>query len=136
MSSTCFELDGSSSGRQFYIQLCYTPFYVHKWKDSGGKESVLEWILNNKLVWSLYTCLTQLYDGIDMYNLLHKEQLHVLALFIGHLQVDKWEILISSYTLFVWVVYSGDVRGGVGKRSGMCCVGWVVWVHGFCYISF
>ena len=38
---------------------------------------------------SVYTCLTQLYDGIDMYNLLHKEQLHVSALFIGHLHVDK-----------------------------------------------
>ena len=43
----------------------------------------------NKLDWSLYTCLTQLYGGIDMYNLLHKEQLHVSAFFIGHLQVDK-----------------------------------------------
>jgi len=42
-----------------------------------------------QLNWSVYTCLTQLYGGIDMYNLLHKEQLHVLALFIGHLQVDK-----------------------------------------------
>ena len=43
----------------------------------------------NKLDWRLYTCLTQLYGGTDMYNLLHKEQLHVSALFIGHLQVDK-----------------------------------------------
>jgi len=43
----------------------------------------------NKLDWSVYTCLTQLYGGIDMYNLLHKEQLHVSALFICHLQVDK-----------------------------------------------
>ena len=43
----------------------------------------------NKLDWSLYTCLTQLYGGIDMYNLLHKDQLHVSALFIAHLQVDK-----------------------------------------------
>jgi len=43
----------------------------------------------NKLDWSLYTCLTQLYDGINMYNLLHKEQLHVSTLYIGHLQVDK-----------------------------------------------
>jgi len=40
----------------------------------------------NKLDCSLYTCLTQLYG--DMYNLLHKEQLHVSALFIGHLQVE------------------------------------------------
>ena len=28
---------------------------------------------SSKLDWSLYTCLTQLYGGIDMYNLLHKE---------------------------------------------------------------
>ena len=43
----------------------------------------------NKLDRSVYTCLTQLYGGTDMYNLLHKEQLHVSALFIGHLQVDN-----------------------------------------------
>jgi len=43
----------------------------------------------NKLDWSLYTCLTQLCGGIDLYNLLHEEQLHVSALFICHLQVDK-----------------------------------------------
>jgi len=30
----------------------------------------------------------------------------------------------------MWVVYSWEVRGEVGTRSGMCCVGWVVWVHG------
>ena len=41
-----------------------------------------------QLDWSVYTCLTQLYGGRDMCNLLHKE-LHVSALFIGHLQVDK-----------------------------------------------
>ena len=71
-----------------------------------------------------------------MYNLLHKEQLHVSALFIGHLQVDKRETLVSSYTGLVWIVYSGEVRDGVGTRSRMCCVGWVVWVHGFCSILF
>jgi len=42
-----------------------------------------------RLDWSVYTCLTQLYGGTDMYNLLHKDQLHVSALFIGHLQVDN-----------------------------------------------
>jgi len=42
-----------------------------------------------KVDWSLYTCLTQLYGGTDMYNLLHKEQLHVSAFFIGHLRVYK-----------------------------------------------
>jgi len=37
--------------------------------------------------------------------------------------------LVSSYTRLVWVVYIGEVRGGVGTRSRMCCVGWVVWVQ-------
>ena len=32
----------------------------------------------------------------------------------------------------MWVVYSGEVSGEVGTRSGMCCVGWVVWLQGFC----
>ena len=42
-----------------------------------------------KLDGSVYTCLTQLYGGRDMYNLLHKDQLHVSASFIGRLQVDN-----------------------------------------------
>ena len=34
----------------------------------------------------------------------------------------------------MWAVYNGEVRGEVGKRSGMCCVGLAVWVHGaICY---
>jgi len=36
-----------------------------------------------------FVYLTQLYGGTDMYNLLHKEQLHVSALFTAHLQVDN-----------------------------------------------
>jgi len=46
-------------------------------------------VIGGRLDWSLCTYLTQLYGGIDMYNLLHKEQLHVSALFTGHLQVDR-----------------------------------------------
>ena len=38
--------------------------------------------------------------------------------------------LVSSYTRYMWAVYSGEVRGEVGTRSGMCYVGWVVLVHG------
>jgi len=34
--------------------------------------------------------------------------------------------LVSSYTRLTWVVYSGEVRGEMGTRSRMCCVGWVV----------
>jgi len=41
--------------------------------------------------------------------------------------------LVSSYTQVMWVVYSGEVRGEVGASSCMCYIGWVVWVHGFCY---
>jgi len=52
-------------------------------------EYVMPWYCFYGLDWSVYTCLTQLYGGRDMYNLLHKEQLHVSALFIGHLQVDN-----------------------------------------------
>ena len=35
---------------------------------------------------------------------------------------------MSSYTRFACVVYSGEVKGEVGTRSGMCCVGWLVLV--------
>jgi len=53
-----------------------------------GVSSYQTEILNfPSLDWSVYTCLTQLYGGRGMYNLLHKDQLHVSALFIGHLQV-------------------------------------------------
>ena len=36
----------------------------------------------------------------------------------------------------MWVVYSGEVRGEVGTRSRMCCVGGVVWVQGFWYFCY
>ena len=86
----------------------YTTFV---WNISHSKKNWVRFYRKCTFVdWSLYTCL-------DMYNLLHKEQLHVSALFIGHLQVDKWETLVSSYTRLLWVVYSGVVRGGVGTRS-------------------
>jgi len=43
-----------------------------------------------KLDCSVYTCLTQLYDGRDMYkNVLHKDQLHGSAIYIDHHQVEK-----------------------------------------------
>jgi len=70
-----------------------------------------------------------------MYYLLHRNQIHVSALFIGHLQIDKGKNLISSYTRLACIVYSGEVKGGVGMRSRMLYVGWVVWVHGFWYFS-
>jgi len=48
------------------------------------------------IYWSLYTCLTQLYCGIDMYNLLHKEQLHVSALVV--LYVINYTYLYHEYS--------------------------------------
>jgi len=44
--------------------------------------------------------------------------------------------LVSSYTRLACIVYSGEVRGEVVTRSRMCCVGWVVWVHGFRYFCY
>jgi len=32
LSSTCFEPEGSSSGRQLYMQLQYGRFYTHRYK--------------------------------------------------------------------------------------------------------
>jgi len=37
------------------------------------------------------------------------------------------------YSTYVGCIHRGEVRGEVGTRSYMCYVGWVVWVHGFCY---
>jgi len=82
----------------------------------GGTDDKYETL---KLDWSLYTFLTQLYGGIDMYNLLHKEQLHVSALFIGHLQVDIWETLVSSYTRLAWVVYNPH-KSSVAATTTTC----------------
>jgi len=37
MSSTCFELDGSSSGRRVYVQLWCSVFYRHQYEPSGSE---------------------------------------------------------------------------------------------------
>jgi hypothetical protein len=37
------------------------------------------------------------------------------------------------YSTYVGCIHWGD-RGEVGTRSRMCYVGWVVWVHGFCFL--
>ena len=36
MSTTCFERQGSSSGRQLYTQLRYGTFYMHQYKHLVG----------------------------------------------------------------------------------------------------
>ena len=43
--------------------------------------------------------------------------------------------LVSGYTRFACVVYSGEVKVVVGTRSGMRCVGWVVWVLVLCVLG-
>ena len=91
----------------------------------------------NKLDWSVYTCLTQLYDGRDMYinyYIKNKYMFRPFSLAIFRLRNEK--ILVNRYTRLVWVGYSGEVRSEVGKRSGMCCLGWLVWVQGFCYFCY
>ena len=90
----------------------------------------------NKLDWSVYTCLTQLYDDRDVYIIYYIKNNYMFRHFIGHLQVDKCKNLVSSYTRLVCVVCSGEVSGEVGTRSRTCCVGWVVRTHGFCYFCY
>jgi len=87
-----------------------------------------------KLDCSVCICLTQLYGGSDMYRIYYIKNNYMFR----HFKLDIFGLrneknLVSSYTRLKWVVYSGEVRGEVGTRSRMCYVGWVVWVHGFCY---
>jgi len=53
-----------------------------------------------------------------MYYLLHRNQLHVSALLMAIFRLMMRNI-ISGYTRFACVVYSGEVKGEVGTRSGM-----------------
>ena len=84
-----------------------------------------------KLDWSVCTSLTQLYDGRDMYIIYYIKNKYMFRHFsLAIIRLINEKNLVSSYTRLVWVVYSGEVRGEVGTRSDMCCVGWVVWVQG------
>jgi len=40
------------------------------------------------------------------------------------------QLYLTCVCCIVVFIHSGEVRGEVGTRSGMCCVGWAVWVHG------
>ena len=59
-----------------------------------------------------------LFGGIYMYYLLHRNQLHVLVLFMAIFRLIMRN-LISSYIRFTCVVYSGEVKDEVGTRSRM-----------------
>ena len=88
-------------------------------------------ITSVRLGWNVYTGLTQLYDGRDMYRIYYIENNYMFRHFsLAIFTLINEKNLVSSYTRLVWVVYSGEVRGEVGTRSGMCYVGWLLWVHG------
>jgi len=81
-------------------------------------------------------CLTELYDGRDMYRVYYIKNNYMFRHFsLAIFRLINKKNLVSSYTRLMWVVYSGEVRGEVGTRSCMCCVGCVLWVHRFCYIN-
>jgi len=91
---------------------------------SMNKEATLHYELN----WSVCICLTQIYDGRHMYIIYYVKNNYMFRHFtLAIFRLRNEKNLVSSYTRLVWVVYSGEVRGGVGTRSGVCCVGWVVW---------
>jgi hypothetical protein len=60
-----------------------------------------------------------------MYYLLHRNQLHFSAIFMAIFRLTMRNV-IGNYTRFACVVYSVEVKGEVGTRSPMRCVGWVV----------
>ena len=75
---------------------------------------------------------TTLFDGKDMYSIYyikHNYMFQHLTMAIFRLRIEK-KNLVSSYTRLMWAVYSRAARGEVDTRSGMCCVGWAVWVRG------
>jgi len=73
---------------------------------------------------------TTLFVGRDVYRIYYIENNYMFR----HLTMAIFRLrkknLVSSYTRFMWAVYSGEVRGEVGMRSRMCYVRWVVRVHG------
>ena len=86
-----------------------------------------------KLDWSVCICLTQLYDGSDMYRIYYIKnnyKFRHFTLVIFRLRNEKKKLSKQLYSTYVGCMQWG---GEVGTRSRMCYVGWVVWVHGFCY---
>ena len=82
-----------------------------------------------ELYWNVYTWLTQLYDGRDMYIIYYIKNNYMFRHFsLAIFRLINEKNFVSSYTRLVWVirVYSGEVRGVVGTKSRMCCVGWVM----------
>jgi len=59
--------------------------------------------MHKLLDWSLYTCLTQLYGGIDMCNLLHKEQLHVRPFSLAIFRLYTHKSNVAAYQCFSFI---------------------------------
>ena len=96
--------------------------------------------IQGRLECSVCTCLTQLYLMVDIYIYIYRVyyikmnyMFLPLTMAIFRLRLKN---LVSSYTRLMLAVYSGEVRSEVGTRSRMCCVGWVVWVHGVLLLYF
>jgi len=86
-----------------------------------------------KLDRSVCICLTQLYDGRDMYRIDYIKNNYMFRHFtLAIFRLRNEKNLVSSYTRLMWVIYCGEVRGEVDTKSRMCYEGWVVWVHEFC----
>jgi len=67
----------------------------------------------NKLDWNVYTCLTQLCDGRDMYIIYYINYYMFRHFSLAIFRLINEKNLVSSYTRLVCVVYSGEVRGEV-----------------------
>jgi len=60
-------------------------------------------------------CLTQLYDGRDMYRVYYIKNNYIFRHFsLAIFRLINEKNLVSSYTRLMWVVYNGEVRGEVG----------------------
>jgi len=75
----------------------------------------------NELDWSLYTCLTQLYGGIDMYNLLNCSLCH------------KLYISVPPYSC-VRQVYKLQSSGKDVSKNGLCAILWLSFCFGLCFL--
>ena len=69
-------------------------------------------------------------DGRVIYRIYYIKINYIFRPFTMAIFRLRLKNLVSSYTRHTWAVYSGEVRGEVGTRFRMFCVGWAVWVHG------
>jgi hypothetical protein len=77
---------------------------------------------------------TTLFDGRDMCRIYYIKNYIFRPFTMAIFRLRNEKNLGSSYTRLMCAVDSGLVRGELGGRSRMCCVGWVVWVHGGCAV--